>query len=315
MLTFFTSSKPFGVNSHIDLIQRNAIESWKCLGEGVEVLLIGDELGMAEVANELGITHLKDVRHNEHGTPYVSSVFSLAREAARHPLLCFVNADIIFLEDLLTATRRVRDRFEQFLILGQRWNLNITQRLDFEQDWLRSLRRRVQSEGQLHGPLGSDYFVFERSMFTEMPDFAIGRPGWDNWTIFAGRAAGVPVVDATEAITVIHQDHDYSHLPGGRPPYGGPESKDNLAAAGGMEVIFMPTDATWTLTTSKLSKRSWMERGVRRSMESGLIARFGAGLKSYLVRLLFHPGEAVRYYGSALWRRIRRLLPEGSHID
>jgi hypothetical protein len=312
MLTIFTSPKPFGFNPHIDMIQHNAIESWTRLGDDVEVLLIGDEPGMAEIANDLGIRHLKDVRHNQRGTPYVSAVFSLARENARHSLLCFANADIIFLEDLLTGADHVRRQFENFLILGQRWNLNITQPIDFTDDWLRNLRQQVDRVGRRHGPLGSDYFVFERGLLRHMPDFALGRPGWDNWTIYAGRAAGVPVIDATEAITVIHQDHDYSHLPGGKPPYGGPESKENLAAAGGMEVIFMPTDATWKLRGDELNRKSLFEMGVLRAIESGLIARFGAGRRSLLVRILFHPVEGYKYYSGAILRRIRRLISPGS---
>jgi hypothetical protein len=312
MLTIFTSPKPFGFNAHIDTIQRNAIESWTHLGPDVEVLLIGDEPGIPELAAELGIRHLKDVRHNERGTPYVSAVFSLARENARHSLLCFANADIIFLEDLLTGAKRVRDRFKHFLLLGQRWNLNITEPIDFQHDWLRGLRQQVSSVGRLHGPLGSDYFVFERNLLRGMPDFAMGRPGWDNWTIYAGRAAGVPVIDATEAITVIHQDHDYSHLPGGKPPYGGPESKDNLAAAGGMEVIFMPTDATWKMNKHDLQRKSVLETGILRAMESGLIARFGAGRRSLLARVLFHPVEGFRYYSGAVLRRVRRMIGQES---
>jgi hypothetical protein len=315
MLTIFTSPKPFGFNAHIDTIQRNAIESWTHLGADVEVLLIGDEPGMDELAAELGVRHLKDVRHNSRGTPYVSAVFALARENARHSLLCFANADIIFLEDLLTGAERVRSQFKHFLILGQRWNLNITEPIDFGGGWLQNLRGQVERVGRRHGPLGSDYFVFERNLLRGMPDFALGRPGWDNWTIYAGRAAGVPVIDATESITVIHQDHDYSHLPGGKPPYGGPESKENLAAAGGMEVIFMPTDATWKLRKDKLERKSIFEMGVLRAMESGLIARFGSGRRSLFVRVLFHPIEGFRYYSGAILRRAQRLISRKSSVS
>ena len=54
MLTIFTAPKPF-TNPHIDLIQRNAIRSWVALGPEVEVLLIGEEEGLAEAARELGV--------------------------------------------------------------------------------------------------------------------------------------------------------------------------------------------------------------------------------------------------------------------
>ena len=51
-LTIFTSPKPF-TDPHIATIQRNAIRSWQSLGEEVEVLLIGEEPGIAEAAVDL----------------------------------------------------------------------------------------------------------------------------------------------------------------------------------------------------------------------------------------------------------------------
>ena len=47
LITAFTAPKPF-TNPHIATIQRNAIQSWIHLGSEVEVLLMGDEEGMAE---------------------------------------------------------------------------------------------------------------------------------------------------------------------------------------------------------------------------------------------------------------------------
>ena len=54
LITIFTAPKPF-TNPHISLIQRNAILSWQHLGDDVNVVMIGDEPGMAEFAAETGI--------------------------------------------------------------------------------------------------------------------------------------------------------------------------------------------------------------------------------------------------------------------
>ena len=53
MLTFFTTAKPFV--GHIDVIQRNAIRSWQKLHPDVEIILMGDDAGAAEVCAEIGI--------------------------------------------------------------------------------------------------------------------------------------------------------------------------------------------------------------------------------------------------------------------
>jgi hypothetical protein len=56
------------------------------------------------------------------------------------------------------------------------------------------------------------------------------------------------VVDATEALTVVHQAHDYSHVPAkAGDVLKGPEAKRNLNLAGGWKHIFTLKDATHVL--------------------------------------------------------------------
>ena len=79
-LTIFTAPKAFS-DPHINTIQRNAIQSWQHLGDEVDVLLVGDEDGMADIADEYNLLHLPDVSRNDWGTPLVNSIFELAIQA------------------------------------------------------------------------------------------------------------------------------------------------------------------------------------------------------------------------------------------
>jgi len=264
ILTIFTSPKPF-TNPHIATIQRNAILSWTHLGPEVEVLLVGDEPGMEEVAAEYGVSQLKDVRKSPSGTPLISSIFDLARQASKSPLLLFSNADILLLPDMVEAAQRVASQAEKFLMIGQRWDLDVRQVLDFSPGWETRLRQDVQRRGRLHLPAGSDYFLFPRRLFQEMPEFTVGRAGWDNWMIYHARQQGWPVVDGTPSIMIIHQDHDYSHLPGGKPHYTHPESVQNQALAGGSANLFMVLDSDKELRDGKLrAPRFTLLRTLRR---------------------------------------------------
>ncbi|MGB7116570.1 MAG: hypothetical protein WBD56_10530, partial [Anaerolineales bacterium] len=119
LITIITSPKPFS-NSHIANIQRNAIQSWTHLGPEVEVILIGNEPGLIEVAEEHKLKHLPDVKRNDSGTPLVSSIFSLAHQSNRSPFLAYVNADILLLPDVIDATIQVAKQTERFLLIGQR---------------------------------------------------------------------------------------------------------------------------------------------------------------------------------------------------
>src|SRR5512143_1553035 len=106
LITLFSAPKPF-TNPHIAMIQRNAIHSWTLLID-VEVILMGEENGLAEAARELGVKHLPNVARNESGTPLISSMFQLARENSNSDLLCIINADMILMPDFVEAALESR---------------------------------------------------------------------------------------------------------------------------------------------------------------------------------------------------------------
>ena len=241
-LTIFSAPKPF-TDPHIATIQRNAIQSWQHLGDQVDVLLVGEEPGLADVAKEFGVRLLTEVDRNEKGTPLVNSIFDLARQACDSPLLVYVNADILLLPDILEAAKQVSDQVDDFLIVGQRWDLDVRRPLDFSPDWDQRLRDEAQENGRLHLPAGSDYFVYPRALFQDLPGFAIGRAGWDNWMIYYARQQDWLVVDGSPSIFVIHQAHEYGHLPGGKPHYTLDESRQNEAVAGGSANLYMVLDS------------------------------------------------------------------------
>ena len=86
-------------------------------------------------------------------------------------------------------------------------------------------------------------------------------PGWDNWLIYHIRSLKIPVIDATKAITVIHQAHGYSHsIYGEKTRVGGPEAERNLKLAGGFVNMCSLRDADWVLTPHGLKKPSFSRR-------------------------------------------------------
>ncbi len=303
-VTIFSAPKPF-IDPHVSTIQRNAIRSWQALGRDVEVLLIGDDLGIADAATELGVRHLGAVERNDNGTPLISSIFELAQQRATHSLLTYVNADILLLDDFLPSLQRVAGQFERFLIVGQRWDLDLARALDFSNGWSDEVRARLRQEGRIHLPAGSDYFGFPRWLFRGLPPFALGRSGWDNWMIFAGRKMQVPVVDASGSITVVHQSHDYRHLEGGAPHYRLPESIENIRLGGGRETIFNLVDATWRMSDGNVTRVRWPGETVGRWAEAEIVVRLGPGRRLRLVRPLLHPVELLRRWGSGAVRRVR----------
>jgi hypothetical protein len=251
LITLFSAPKPF-TDPHIAMIQRNAIQSWTLLPD-VEVLLLGKETGLAETAKELGVKHIPHVTRNTSGTPLISSMFQLARENSNSDLLCIVNADMLLMPDFLEAAKRVKGQRSKFVLLSQRWDVDITQPIEFTENWQEKLRNTIHATGILHRPAGSDFFLFPLSTFHEVPDFTIGRAGWDNWMIYKARASGWAVIDCTPSVMVVHQNHDYSHLPEGKPHYEHPETDENIRLAGGQANIrYTILDSTHQLVDGTL---------------------------------------------------------------
>jgi hypothetical protein len=253
LITLFSAPKPF-TNPHIAMIQRNAIKSWTLLPD-VEVILLGEEEGLAEAARELGVKHIATVERNANSVPLISSMFKLARENSNSDLLCIINADMVLMPDFVEAAKQSVKLKDKFVLLSQRWDLDVTAPLDFSGDWSHGLRSKVNGQGQLHRPAGSDFFLFPRSCYADIPTFTIGRAGWDNWMIYKARKENWAVIDCTPSVMIVHQNHDYSHLPGAKPHYDHPETNENIRLAGGQaNVRYTILDSTHQLVGDTLAR-------------------------------------------------------------
>ncbi len=255
MLTIFSIPKPFV--GHIGVIQRNALTSWFRLGPKIEVLLLGNDTGVAEAAREFGAKHVPDIAVNEYGTPLISDAFARAANGSTRPLLLYSNADILFDWTLLAGAEAVWSK-PAFLLSGRRWDMEITIDLGEapEQFWTELFAQRI-NRGRLHGSAGMDYMLFRRDHSFSMPEFAVGRVGWDSWLVWKCRMSGVPVIDATTDVHVIHQNHDYTTLKLGYQHVRGPERDLNIRAAGGLSHLLTLREASHHLVGGLLTPPSW----------------------------------------------------------
>lgn len=249
MLTLFSIPKPF--SGEIATVQWNAIRSWSAL-QDVQVVLVGDEDGVAAAADEAGVEHVGGIAVSDLGTPLLDDAFARVESIARTPQRCFVNADIVFGEDLLTASRIVANAASTFLVVGATIDVSAPERAEPE-----TLVRRARSEGRSRGATAIDYFVFTPGLFDPVPPFAIGRARFDNWLVWRARERGM-VVDASAAVLAVHQRHDYAHIPGGQDEaHFGVEAARNLALAGGKRRLYTIHDASHRLDASLRLRRNY----------------------------------------------------------
>ena len=196
-LTIYTTFRSFEP-PRINVIQRNAIQSWLRLEPRPEILVMGNDVGTKEACEEFGLTHV-DVESNEFGTPILKKMMEKAEEIAAHDNILLVSGDIILLQDLIQSLKPLNDNLEMFCgIARKRNNLNINSAVSFNTNW----QDFVQKDLQIGPPTSGDFFLYKRgflSCLPEMPHFAIGRCRCDSWLIHHSFKAGI-FVDLTEAV-------------------------------------------------------------------------------------------------------------------
>jgi hypothetical protein len=248
MLTIFSTPKPFV--GHSNIIQRNALQTWKRLHPDVEVILLGDEAGTAEVCREFGLRHIPEVERTSEGTKLIRSLFGSAQQLARYDIVCYSNCDIILGSDFLRAFQRVSSWSDRFLMIGRRWDTDIKEPIDFvDRRWEEQLRERAVEFGTQRHYDCIDYFVFPKGLFAEIPALAIGRLHWDHWLAWSASNQNAPVVDVSNLVVAVHQNHDYSyHKAGERGVWQAEGTRRNFELAGGFWHLHTIEDATHRLT-------------------------------------------------------------------
>lgn len=253
-ITIFTTVKPFS-DPHTIRIQNNAIKSWLKITS--DVFVLGDVPGARQETEKSGAHFIPGVTTSRWGPPILSSAFDLVKRRTQSEILMFSNADIIFLDDFKKIFPLLPTK--EFLIVGQRWDLDFDSVINFKNpEWEKLLRKNLQKNGRRHPPAGSDYFIFRHKSFNNLPDFAVGRIVWDNWMIYEARCRKIPTIDASPLISAVHQNHDYSYYQGpGKNVWTSPDANHNLAIIGSKQRIFDITDTDWQATKLGLQRRKF----------------------------------------------------------
>ncbi len=281
-LSLFALPKAF--EGHIGVIQRNAIQSWTRIEPMPRILLLGDEAGTAELAEELDLIHLPEVAKNERGVPLVSSIFAAAEAESPTAWQCYINSDIILLEDFGRALFALAEALKHeeigsFLLSAQRGHIDQFDPIDFAdpvaaKDFAATVARELVWDHKL----AVDLFLFSRGLFDAIPPFALGRGAWDNWLLWKAEARGAAVLDASACFGLVHQVHDYAHTGAGwQGAWSGVDSQGNIQLANG-HLRSLDQAATHALTWNGLHEGPAIDRCDRLELAR---ARLRSGLRAW----------------------------------
>lgn len=240
MATLCLFSIPKPMCGEAERLQHNAFESWRRLGDTLQIILLGNEPGIAQAAAHYGFDHLPALATNPQGTPLVSDALTRVRQHSDAAWLMYTNADILFDHSLSTAIAALQKNVgSRFLGIGQRLESDLTVDLrgwpDAEMTaWMAAQRR----SGLWASVVCKDFFLFPRHLYQAIPAFAVGRGNWDNWMVYQAHRCGMPVIDLTAHLTAVHQPHGHNHSGGRRLAYvAGAEARENQRLARGRHLL------------------------------------------------------------------------------
>jgi hypothetical protein len=222
--------------------QRNALISWTRLRPRPHIVIIGDEAGIGDFAQEFGLEHVPEVGRNRYGTPRLQSIVEIMGAAATDHV-GLINADIVVFNPLIRAWQAVRAQHDYYLMIGRRITCPMGP-LDFSTNAWRQDALAMATGHPLEAPGAIDYFLWRKGAIGNVPDLTLGRTAWDNWLV--GNIRRGVVVNATPCVVALHPQHRYGAQGTDKKDliFSGPEAKENRARCSGAR-LHSVNHATW----------------------------------------------------------------------
>jgi hypothetical protein len=258
MITLFSMPKAF--DGHIGIIQRNAILSWTHLKNKPTIILLGNDPGVKEICDELSLIHVPDVKCDTNSNiPLMNDLIEMGKKHSNTPMVGLVNSDIILFDDFMDAIDIVANKFQKFLMVSSRWNQDINNLIQFNEETKNQLRFKSIADHDMYPAGGTDFFVFPKNCLNSIPPFLIGRGYWDNYLMYLCKKEGGVLVDTTHDVVALHQNHDYGHI---AKQFEGDtdlnsilkttQAAYNFSLTGGNKAIFNNYDADYVLKNNQL---------------------------------------------------------------
>ena len=207
-------------------IYENTIRNWHLLSPDVIPILFTDDdtsdpKSIAHYAVQQGWYVLPVPKKSSVGVPVIRHMYLEAQRKFHTIFYSYANCDILFDRNLTDTLRFLQTsvhngHIDKLLLVGRRRNWLIEKGLNLTT--LSQVGHYVKNSSMFISS-AQDYFVSTRGGYpwTCIPDFVVGRVGYDNWLVATALANEIPVIDATETVTALHQtglDGNFASLAG-----------------------------------------------------------------------------------------------------
>ena len=209
IITLFTTLRDVKVRERV---HNQTLKNWASLAPAVLPVLYlmpNDSEYWTRRATELG-WKLEKVPRTRGGVPIVKDMYNVTAEKYPSPFIGFANADNMFgnslVETLVGLTQNNKELVHgrMSLIVGRRREITDTKINDTSGEYVDSTAPRLG----LHKTYAQDYFLFGNGgkfHWNRVPDFVVGRLGYDNWLVVMAQRWNITLIDGTQTIHNLHQ--------------------------------------------------------------------------------------------------------------
>ena len=231
LISMVTAFKKFQGN--YDRIQKSAIFSWN--SNDLQVVAPNNEIGIKDSCKDFqNITFIEGVKRGRElgfGTqaPIFKDLIERALPVIGTPMVGFLNADIVLLEDFSKKIEKILEKYGyDIFITGSRSDIRLDYYVNDEPSY-----KRIQAEPRTLFS-GSDFFITSkfiwRLLVSGMPDFIMGRCCLSDWLYLQAHINRLKKYNCTNFLPTLHPVHGDEHIYQQEKAHGikSPSSQHNL---------------------------------------------------------------------------------------
>jgi len=216
LISFVTAFKKF--KPPYSRIQHSVMYSWRA--NNIETFTPENEVGIKEACQ--GYSNVKMIpgvkRARELGfsnqSPIVKDMIAKALPLVNTTMIGLVNSDIIIESDFSERVEKIVRKYGyDIYLIGTRYNIPLDTLIDSEKSYEKVLKEKRE---MFDTSTSSDIFIASkftwRKIIHEMPEFILGRYGWDNWLHTIAEIKDYRRFNCTKALTTLHCEHDHRHI-------------------------------------------------------------------------------------------------------
>lgn len=216
MISFITAFKKF--KPPYDMIQRSAMYSWKAnvIRTVAPLNEVGVKEGCAPYDNITLIDGVKRARELGFGnqSPIVKDLILKALPHMDTVMVALINSDIIIPENFVEIIQKIVNKYGYSVyMVGSRQDIQLNYHVNSPETFKKVFQeKRVDYDAHT----SSDIFITSkflwRKIVHDMPDFILGRYGWDNWLHMYAEINSLNKFNCSSVLPILHCQHNHLHI-------------------------------------------------------------------------------------------------------